>query len=479
MFITSEEMEILDINCEYYGISRLQLMENAGKSVADEIHVRFKNAKNICIYAGLGNNGGDGFVAARFLTNFGYNVEVFLLGRSSLIKTDEAKRNFEILDKCGCKIHEIRDSTDLEKVNCDLIVDSILGTGIKGKLREPISKAVDVINECKHEFKSIVVAVDVPTGLDPDTGKFEKAVRADLTVTFHKPKLGLKSEIAGEVVVKDIGIPKSIEMLTGPGDVKKAYRRFSTGHKGVHGRIVVIGGGPYSGAPALASLAAYYAGADLVITVVPENIGNIVASFSPNLIVKTIPGKMITEGGIETVYEVIKRADVVVMGMGTETSDEVLNAAEKILRICRKAVIDAGMIVKEAPEGIDCILTPHKGEFKRVFKREPTLDRVKKVARKVNATILLKGYEDIITDGNKLKINKTGNAGMTVGGTGDILAGLCGAFLCNSDAFRSACSAAFINGLAGDYCYKEKGYNYTATDMLEFISDSINFSLSF
>ncbi len=478
MVITSEEMEILDINCEYYGLSRLQLMENAGKSVADEIAKRFgENIKTIGIFAGLGNNGGDGFVTARFLLNYDYDVEVILLGRSKLIKSDIARKNFEILEKCNCKILEIKDSSSLKPKDYDVIVDGILGTGIKGELREPISTAVDVINS-SNAFK---VAIDVPTGLDPDTGSFSKAVKANLTVTFHKPKPGLlrASEIVGELIVKDIGIPKFFEKLTGPGDVKKAYKRDPKGHKGSHGRILVIGGGPYTGAPVLASLAAYSAGADLVITLVPETISKVVASFSPNLIVKPLPGDSIKPESVEKFEEIIKRSHVVVMGMGTERNDESLAASEEILKICKKAVIDAGMMLSSIPEGVECIMTPHKTEFKTVFKMDPNEENVKKAARKSNAIVLLKSYEDLISDGVKLKINKTGNAGMTVGGTGDVLAGICGAFLCNSNAFKAACAAAFINGLAGDLCYKNKGYNYTATDLIDKIPEAINYSLTF
>jgi len=177
--ITTAEMAVVDINCEYHGLSRLQLMENAGKALAEEIKKRFDDGR-IAIFAGLGNNGGDAFVAARHLN--GFDVEVFLLGKTSEIKTDIAMKNFEIMRKAGIAVREIRDSSNVEACSCDVIIDAMLGTGVRGKLRQPYARVVEIINSSD----AYVVAVDVPTGLNPDTGEYDKAVKADLTVTFHK-----------------------------------------------------------------------------------------------------------------------------------------------------------------------------------------------------------------------------------------------------------------------------------------------------
>ncbi len=471
--ITSEEMMVVDTNCEYYGLSRLQLMENAGRGVAEEVLKRFKPCK-VAVFAGLGNNGGDAFVAARHLK--GFEVEVYLMGSARDIRTEEARRNFRIIKECGFEIKEIRDSSSLKEVEADVVIDGMLGTGVRGRLRQPYLKAVEIINGSD----ATVFAVDVPTGLNPDTGDYEVAVRADYTVTFHKAKPGLlkAKKIVGELIVKDIGIPKEIEGLTGPGDVKVAYKRFDDAHKGQHGRVLIVGGGMYTGAPALAAMAAYSAGADVVTLVVPERIYGIVASFSPNMIVRPVKGDSITLRNIEEIVEIAKRHHVSVVGMGVGGNDEFKEFVEEFLKYVEKAVLDADGIIKDIPE-IECVLTPHRGEFKRVFGVEADVESVKRVAERTGATVLLKGRVDVISDGVRVKVNKTGNAGMTVGGTGDVLAGIVGAFMANCDPFRSACAAAFVNGRAGDLCFEEMGYNYTATDVIRMIPKALKEALEF
>ncbi|AGK61530.1 yjeF C-terminal region, hydroxyethylthiazole kinase-related/yjeF N-terminal region [Archaeoglobus sulfaticallidus PM70-1] len=472
--IKSSEMSAIDTNCEYHGLSRLQLMENAGRGLAEEIR-KFGKDKKILIFSGLGNNGGDAFVAVRHLR--GFDITVFLLGKESEIKTDIAKRNFQLIKKV-CRIKEIR-NPDIELDDeFDIIVDAMLGTGVKGRLREPYSTAVELINSSD----SFVVAVDVPTGLNPDTGEYDICVIADVTITFHKYKPGLlkASNVAGKVILKDIGIPEYLEKLAGPGDVHLAYKRRDDAHKGEHGRVLIVGGGEYTGAPALAALAALHSGADIVTLAVPESIKDIVAGFSPNLIVRGLKGSRISESNIQEIDELIKKHDVLVMGMGIGDKDFVEISEEILKGSVRRAVLDAEAITKDVPENVKCIITPHFGEFKRVFGRTPeNEDEVKSFAKKHGITILLKSKKDIISDGEKIRVNESGNSGMTVGGTGDVLAGIVGALFCHADPLWSASASAFINGLAGDICFEEFGYNYTALDMLRKIPLAIKRSIEF
>jgi len=474
--ITSAEMAAIDTNCEYHGLSRLQLMENAGKALADVVRERAAGLRRITIFAGLGNNGGDSFVAARHLKEF--DIEILLLGRGVEIKTDIARRNFEIIKNSGYHIKEIDDSSELRLGDVEIIIDAMLGTGVRGELREPYKTAVELINSAK----AYTISVDVPTGLNPDTGEYKLCIEADATVTFHKNKPGLlkAKDKVGEVIVKDIGIPRLYEMLTGPGDVKVAYRRKSDAHKGMHGRVLIVGGGKYTGAPALAAISALNAGADIVTLAVPESIFEIVASFSPNLIVRKLKGDAIDARNIPEIEELATRHDVLVMGMGVGDV-EFLETVEEILKGGKvdKVVLDAEGLTKEIPEGVECILTPHKGEFRRVFGREASLDNVRKAAEETNTTILLKSREDIITDGEKVRINRSGNAGMTVGGTGDVLSGLVGSFFTSADALWSASAAAFVNGYAGDLCFEEKGYNFTALDVADKVPHAIRFAIDF
>ena len=228
-------MRALELNSEYFGVSRLQLMENAGKSVAEEIANRFKPDKTkIAVFCGLGGNGGDGFVIARHLTSLGFKVEVLLAGKPTDISDNEAQKNWAAIQsqKDSLTIHEIYDSSLIPNVEAEIVVDALLGTGLKGAPRPPIHHMVKKINKINR----FCVAVDVPTGIDSDTGNvLGEAVKADLTITFHKLKPGLTQakEYTGELIVKNIGVPPEFEQFAGPGDVQLVIKpRPSESHKG-------------------------------------------------------------------------------------------------------------------------------------------------------------------------------------------------------------------------------------------------------
>lgn len=475
--ITSSRMAAIDANCEYLGIKRLQLMENAGAAVANAVKKRINSGK-VVIIAGKGNNGGDAFVAARHLSN--YDTSVILIGIKEEIKTPEALHNWNALEKSTIPLLQVTDSTEFDTAlikNADVIIDGIFGTGIKGKIREPESTAIDLINASD----AFVLSVDVPSGFDPDGGKFEKSVHAGLTLTFHKMKKGLLSKdakkYAGEIEVVDIGIPKEAEFFVGYGDIKPFLTRPKESHKGDAGRVLVIGGGAYSGAPALAALGALRAGADIVTVATPRNVADIVASFSPNLIVRALSGDRLNEDDVPVISGLIEKHDVVVVGMGLGTDEETIKAVEKIVPLCRKAVIDADalgpFLIPLLHENI--IITPHAGEMKRLSGMEvpkeekEKLDFIKSFAKSNKATVLLKGAVDIISDGIEIRANRTGNAGMTVGGTGDVLAGLTGALFAKHEAIEAACAGAFINGAAGDLAFLEFGFGLLATDVIDYI----------
>ncbi len=211
--ITTEEMKKVEKEYHNLGYSRTLMMENAGRAVADEIGKRIDPLKDvrIVVLCGTGNNGGDGASAARHLALRGYNVEVFLLGEMDKVRTEEARTMWKALSLMNIRVLEVLRKEDLMKYeeeieNADVIVEAMLGTGVKGEVREPIATAIDVVNRSK----GLVIAVDLPSGLNPDTGEIVgKVVRADLTITFHAAKPGLLSnkDVVGELVVKEIGIP--------------------------------------------------------------------------------------------------------------------------------------------------------------------------------------------------------------------------------------------------------------------------------
>jgi NAD(P)H-hydrate epimerase len=460
--ISAEEMNALDCNCRYFGLLPLQLMENAGAALAREIAVRAKG-KRIAIVAGRGNNGGDAFVAARHLS--GFAVTVYLLGRSRDIATEEAKRNWQILERLDYDLRMIADSTDLAMQEADLIVDAIFGTGVRGIIKGLEAQAIDAINSSGKP----VISVDVPSGLGTN-----KAIRSGLTVTFHRQKPGM----SGDIIVADIGIPPAAEFFVGEGDLWLMGRRVMESHKGDSGRILVIGGGPYTGAPALSAMAALRAGADIVTVAAPKTAARTISGYSPNLIVQELSADHLCPEDTPVLKEQIARHDVVVMGMGLGRHAETTVALAEIMPLCKKTVIDADALQPDLP--LRGIVTPHAGEFKRIsgialvdLDYRERVKPLRDYAREKGLVVLLKGKVDLISDGEVVRANTTGNPGMTVGGTGDVLAGITAAFYARATALRAASAAAFVNGRAGDLVYPEKDFGMTATDVIDKIPEAM------
>jgi len=486
--ITTPEMRAIETNAEYYGVSLLQLMETAGRNVAEEIAARFQPKKTrVAIFCGSGGNGGDGFVAARYLTCSGFKVEVILAGKASNIAHDSATKNWVALQplKNVIPITEVKDSTQVPDVKADVAVDALLGIGLTGKLRPPIKQIVEKIN-AMNAFR---VAVDVPTGINSDTGEvLGTAVKANLTVTFYKAKPGLAKakEHAGEIVVKNIGLPYELERFAGPGDVTLAVKsRSPEAHKGDFGRLLVIGGSNvFSGAPALASMAALRTGVDIVTVAAPEKTATVISSMSPALITIKLKGKHLNQGNLPELEEQLDSATAVVLGPGLGLSSEAKEATKQIIEHLEEKgtplLLDADGLKAFADfkrhVTLPMVLTPHAREYEILTgnrlpnDHEERVEMVQKSARKLGATILLKGPVDVVSDGERTKFNFTGNAGMTVGGTGDVLSGLVGGLLAmGADPFRAAVAGAFINGAAGDFVAAEKGYHMIPTDLFEWI----------
>jgi len=488
--ISSKEMQALEINAEYYGISRLQMMENAGKSIADEIASRFKPEKTkVAIFCGLGGNGGDGFVAARHLLTKGFDVTLIIAGKTTQIKHEAALKNWKAIENLRnkIKIYEVYDSSLIPEIKAEVIVDALLGIGIKGAPKPPIAQLIEKINR----MKAFKIAVDIPSGLNSDTGKPEKPTfKADITLTFYKRKIGLETpeakKYAGKVIVKDIGLPHELENYAGPGDVKLVIKpRPATAHKGDFGKLLIVGGSEtYSGAPALAALAALKTGVDLTYIAAPEKTASIISAFSPNLITIKLKGMFLKPENLSTLKEIVKQVTAVIIGPGLglheETKRAVLMLIEAVEKAGKPLLLDADGLKAFAENGrklkTRAVLTPHAGEFRMLSGQtlpeqlDERAKEVQKIAKKFGATVLLKSHVDVIANSERVKFNFTGNPGMTVGGTGDVLSGIVGAFLAQeNEPFEAAVAGAFVNGACGDLAVKEKGYHITATDLLEWI----------
>ncbi len=482
-----KDMMVVDANSEALGIPKSLLMENAGRCVAEKIFEKTKQCK-VAIYAGNGGNGGDGFVAARYLIQRGYEVELYFLGTQPKIRSKETRHTWNNIKKLSLnnrfiQIFNITDSSQLKTTDAAVIVDAIMGTGMAGMVREPFAKAINVINESE----GVVFAVDIPTGLDPLTGMVsDKVVEADFTVTFHKPKAGLlkaDSKYIGDLTVCDIGIPLEAEIFTGSGDLLRLHKRSCGSHKGQNGRVLILGGSEqYSGAPALAALSSLRSGVDISVIACPEIVANPVRSYSPDLIVKSLSNDYVRFDDSGDILEMSESSDSVVIGCGIGRKEEtglVLN--EMVEKIQKPIVIDADalkLVDKKIlfDSGNNIVLTPHKSEFKSFFNVDITenlderIQTVKSVASEFGCTVLLKGAIDVVSDGERLRLNSTGNPGMSVGGTGDVLAGLVGGLIATGhEVFEAASLGSYINGTAGDLAMEDYGYNFTASDLLNYI----------
>jgi len=483
--MSAEEMRSIELNSEYLGISTLQLMENAGRAVASEIASRIKLPSRVLVYSGTGKNGGDGMVVARHLSSLGYNVSLVLVGNEDSIKDEAVIGNWRAIKEMQASItlRIVPDSSLITVEDSDVIVDALLGIGAKGPPRPPILQAVEAINESKV-YK---VAVDVPTGVNADSGETEgEAVRADLTITFHKEKLGLSKakKYVGELIVASVGIPPEAELFTGPGDVTLVTKaRRPESRKGDFGRLLIVGGSEtYTGAPTYVALAALRTGVDLAYVAAPEPAALAISSFSPNLITIKMKGDHFSSDNFDEIQPWLEKATGLVIGPGLGVHSETISAIDGFLdiveRVKRPLLLDADAIKAFGKHRrrfeTSAVLTPHAGEFKAMSGREPSADPQEKIrevhtlAHELKSTILLKSHVDVISDGIRWKLNRTGNPGMTVGGTGDVLSGVVGAFLSQGyDPFHASCAGAFINGAAGDFVYSEKGYHMVATDLIE------------
>jgi len=461
--ISPEEMKVLDLNSAYLGMPNLKLMENAGQVVAKNLMKEFKKASKVAILCGRGNNGGDGFVAARYLAAEGIDVHIFLAEPDGDPSTEIARLNLQ-------KVRDhVRPKGNFKPKDFDVIIDALLGVGIKGKVREPYSSLIRKINQSKAP----ILSVDVPSGCPSSP-----AVKPKITVTFHAAKEGIARNCYGKLVVADIGIPEEAEIYVGPGDFIYLPRPKPGSHKGDNGRVLVVGGGPFTGAPALAGMAAMYAGADLAHIAVPGPAAVPVACYSPNLIVHPLIDKVIVSEDLDVIQKLMKKCDVAVIGPGLGDDSKAQDAVAEIIHKCTlPMVIDAEALnaVKKNPKIIarkKVILTPHRGEFQKLTgvrlaeDPEKRKDQVYQAAKKLGVTLLVKGPIDVISDGKDSRLNRTGNDAMTVGGTGDVLAGISGALLAKGvGTFHAAQLAAFINGVAGEIAFQEMSYGLLATDV--------------
>ncbi len=443
------DSRVIDANAEALGVPIAKLMSNAGKAVANLLGEKFLG-KKILFVCGPGNNGGDGFAAASLMDP--KTVSVALLKKPSEIHTDAARDFYSSL------ICPIIEYSKADLGSYDVIVDCALGTGLSGTVREPYRGFINALSKIERT----VVSVDVPSGFGADV-----SVRPDITITFHDIKEGMDRGNSGEIVVADIDIPVEAVNITGPGDMLRYPLPSDDSHKGQNGRLMIIAGGPYFGAPVMASSSALRTGADIVRLFTPESTYAIAAASNPVLMITSLPGDHLEEGSVEMLLTESEHYDAVLIGPGLGTAPETLDAVKWFVSSCRTSmVIDADGITAIAGMTFrgNVILTPHHGEYRRLG----GLCCVNDLSDYMGAVVTLKGRTDEITDGYRTRLNRTGTSGMTGAGTGDVLAGCIAALLSKGmTCFDAACLGTYICGLAGERAFRDKSYGMVATDVID------------
>ena len=490
--VTSLEMKEIDKKTiDEYGISGLILMENAGLSIFQNIKNIYPDleSRKVIIFSGSGNNGGDGFVVARHLYNYGIKVKVFILSSIDKIK-GEAKINLEIISKMGIELKEI-ESIKIEEVrrsilDADLIIDAILGTGLQGKVTGLKAEIIDLINYANKE----VIAVDVPSGLNSDTGKIVgPCVKATYTITLGLPKIGLLiypgAKYTGRIIVEDIGIPKNlleskklkVNMINNEIVRSLLPTRLSYGHKGSFGKVLILAGSRgMTGAACLTSEAAIRSGAGLVYLGIPKTLNSIMEVKLTEVI--TLPlaetkNQSLSEGAEVEIFKSINDFSVIGIGPGISRNLESQRLARKIIeKSTLPIVVDADAIyaLKEdlallKKTKAPVVVTPHPGEMAYIINKDINyildnqLEVTREIAQDFEVVVVLKGARTIIaSDKGEVYINIGDNSGMATGGSGDVLTGIiCGLLAQGADNFSAAIAGVYIHSLAGDLARKVKG----------------------
>ena len=449
--------KVLDANSEALGVSIDILMDNAGMALAKVITEHFKG-KKVLIVCGIGNNGGDGFAAAYYLKKE-FNVTVAMLEDPDNIKTMASRNRLEIL-----KMKPKRFS-DVFLGDFDVLIDCVLGMGVKGTPKPAIAKFIQDL----ELFKGTVISADVPTGFLTDV-----AVKPDITVTFHDLKEGMDEANSGKIIVADIGIPEGAWNNVGPGDMLRYPLPDNDSHKGQNGRLLVIGGGPYIGAPALSAMAALRVGVDIVKIATPKRSFVQISSMCPSFITYELSGDVLNVDDVPFLLEMTETVDAVLIGPGIGRSDETMEAVTKFTEHCSKPLVVDADAVACVPAStfifrVPIIFTPHHRELEEMLAGNTPEGYVR--ARGNDVVFVIKGKVDVITDGVQERENHSGCAAMTVGGTGDVLSGAVAGLLAKgSSIFEAGCLGAYICGKAGEEAFKEYSYGLTAPDVIECIA---------
>ena len=472
--------------------SEAELMKRAGRECSEKIIKYYGNEikdKRVLVFCGNGKNAGDGFVIAKTLLDFGANAEIVLCDKKPSIS--EPLEYYNDAVKSGVKVNNYSDCD----MSCTLIVDCIFGIGFHGKAENPFDDVFNVINESGAK----VVSVDVPSGVNATDGSVINAVRADLTIAISTLKychvLPPSNEYCGKTVCVNIGIPNDCYREKYAQTISKPYvkncfkKRSINSNKGSCGRqLNICGSYLMPGAAVICAQSALKTGVGLLKCAFPKSIYNVMTAhlvqpiFSP---MSENENKTFSMGDLTHILEELRWADSVALGCGIGNNDDTQVLCNQIIKESNVPVIlDADGINSIIPN-IDVlkdskaqlVLTPHPGEMARLINEDISyvqsnrIDTARAFAKEYNCIVVLKGANTVVTDGIEVFVNTTGNAGMAMGGTGDMLTGMIASFAAQGIApFDAAKCAVYIHGLCGDITAQEISQRgMTVKDMLELL----------
>lgn len=509
--LTADGMREADRRTIEGGVPGLALMESAGKAVAEAIASRHPDARHPVVLCGKGSNGGDGFVAARHL--LALEPKVALLGARGQVQGD-ALTQLVALEAAGGNVEEVVDAAGWERFrrgldSADLIVDALLGTGLRDQPAGIVGLAVaDLASRSSSHVP--IVAVDIPSGVPSDTGEVSWAtVSASLTVTFGAPKVGHvlppACDRCGELVMADIGISAaaidgvaSPLFLLEPGDARAAYPpRQAASHKGNYGHLLIIGGSVgKAGAAGLAAAGALRSGVGLVTIATPAPALPAVAAWRAEAMTEPLPASAegtVDRSAVDRALAAARERDAVVLGPGLGLSESSRDFVRAFVPRCPvPLLVDAdglnaiaaadraarGKILQRPQQ---TIVTPHPGEMARLA--GATVEEVQRrrletagaFANETGAVVVLKGQRTLVARPRaSAAVSPTGNPGMATGGTGDVLAGMIGALLARAaGAWASACAGVFLHGAAGDVAAERMGQeSLVAMDVVDALPEA-------
>jgi NAD(P)H-hydrate epimerase len=501
--VTAAEMREIDrVTSERFGVPSLTLMENAGTAVADFVVSHYPEAKTIAVICGKGNNGGDGFVAARKLSEVGWEVRVILLAEPAELRGDAA----EMFRRLSIEPIVVRSETDLKNdlFSCEILVDAILGTGFRPPVSGLYARAIAAINASTAP----VVAVDIPSGADADVmGEQVGAVcRADAIVTFTAPRpahvFGMLT--TGPTVIAPIGSPDEAIVsslglnLIAPGDAAPLIApRPPAANKGNFGHVLVIGGSVgKSGAAAMAGISVLRTGAGLSTVATAKSALATVAGFHPEVMTEpleeteagTISMRALEYGRIEALSE---GKTVLAIGPGISRNPETSEFVRNIVSKATAAIVlDAdglnafeGRADELSGKGRGFVITPHPGEMARLTGstvaavQRDRINVARSFARDHGLIVVLKGHRTLVANPDgEIWVNTTGNPGMATGGTGDILTGMTGGMVAQNPRriLEAVVAAVYLHGLAGDVARESMGeQSLVATDLIPSLPEAM------